>query len=123
LFPKRIELIRQVAERHADDGYDDVGNGRPNVPHFHEEFQAEIVDEDIAYGHKKIPDYLCSTFQCRTRETDVARHPETRKEGDGKLVHESGDVWREGDEAEVKDLSFENEMIENIVQYPLQDEV
>jgi hypothetical protein len=123
LFPKRIELVRQITEGHADDGDDDVGNGRPNVPHLYEEFQAEIVDEDIAYGHKEIPDYLRSTFQYRAREADVTCHPETCKESDRELEHKSGNVGRKGDEAKVKDLPFENEMVENIVQHPLQNKV
>ena len=58
LFPKRIELIRQIAERYADDGDDDVGNGRPPLEHFDEEFQAEVVDENVAYGDEEIPDNL-----------------------------------------------------------------
>ena len=123
LFPKRIELIRQIAERHTEDGDDDVGNGRPPLEHFDEEFQAEVVDENITYGNKEIPDNLRSTTQCGARETDVSRHPETRQEGNGELEHECGDMRREGNEAKVEDLAFENEMIENIVQHPLQNEV
>ena len=46
-FPKRIKLVRQVAERHAEDGDDDVGDGRPNVQHLDEEFQTKIVNEDV----------------------------------------------------------------------------
>ena len=53
----------------------------------------------------------------------MSRHPEAREEGDGELEHKGRDVGREGDEAEVEDLAFENEMIENIVQHPLQNEV
>ena len=62
-FPKRIKLIRQIAERHADDGDDDVGNGRPPLEHFDEEFQAEVVDEDVTDGHKEIPHNLCPAAQ------------------------------------------------------------
>ena len=123
LFPKRIELVRQIAERHADDGDDDVGDGRPNVQHFDEEFQAEVVNENVDDSDKEIPDNLCPAFQRGAWETDVTRHPKTCEEGDGKLEHKSGNMRREGDEAEVKDLSFENEMIKNIVQHPLQNEV
>ena len=54
LFLKRIKLIHQVAERHADDGDDDVGNGGPPVEHLDEEFQTEVIDEDVADGHKEI---------------------------------------------------------------------
>ena len=53
----------------------------------------------------------------------MACHPETRQEGDGKLEHEGRDMGREGDEAEVEDLTFEDEMVENIVQHPLQNKV
>ena len=88
-----------------------------------EEFQAEIVDENITYGNKEIPDNLRSTTQCGARETDVSRHPETRQEGNGELEHEGGDMRRESNEAKVEDLAFENEMIKNIVQHPLQNEV
>ena len=66
LFPKRIKLISQVAERHADDGDDDIGNGRPPLEYLDKEFQAEIVDEDVADGHEKIPDNLRSTAQSGT---------------------------------------------------------
>ena len=122
-FPKRIKLIRQIAERHADDGDDDVGNGRPPLEHFDEKFQAKIVDEDVADSNEKIPDNLRSTAQGRTRKTDVARHPKTRQESNGELEHEGRDVGRECDETKVKDLTFENEMIENIVQHPLQHKI
>ena len=88
-----------------------------------EEFQAEIVDENITYGNKEIPDNLRSTTQCGARKTDMTRHPETREEGNGELEHEGGDMRREGNETEVEDLAFEYEMIENIVQHPFQNEV
>lgn len=123
LLPKRIKLVRQVAECHADDGYDNVGNGRPPLEHFDKEFQAKIVDEDVADGHEEIPDNLRSTTQCGTRKTDVARHPKTRQESNRELEHEGRNVGRECDETEVKDLTFEDEMIENIVQHPLQHKI
>ena len=123
LFPKRIEFIRQIAECHAEDGDDDVGNGRPPLEHFDEEFQAEVVDENVAYGDEEIPDNLRPAAQGGARETDMARHPETRQEGDGELEHEGCNVRRESDEAQVEDLAFEYEMIENIVQHPFQNEV
>ena len=122
-FPKRIELVRQIAERHADDGDDDVGDGRPNVQHFDEEFQAEVVNENVDDSDKEIPDNLRPAFQRRARKADVSRHPETREEGDGELEHKSRDMGREGNEAKVEDLTFEDEMIENIVQHPFQNEV
>ena len=53
----------------------------------------------------------------------MACHPETRQESNGKLEHEGRDMGREGNETEVEDLAFENEMIENIVQHPFQNEV
>ena len=121
MFPKRIKLVRQVAERHTDDGDDDVGNGRPDVPHLNEELQTEVVDEDIDYSYKEIPYNLCPTLQRGARETDMPCHPEARQKGDGELEHESCDVGREGNKTEVKDLTFENEMIEHIIQHPLQN--
>ena len=123
LFPKRIELVRQIAERHADDGDDDVGDGRPNVQYLNEEFQAEVINEDVTDSDKKIPDNLRPAFQRRARETDMARHPEAREESDGELEHEGRDVGREGDETKVKHLSAEDEMVKNIVQHPLQNKV
>ena len=59
-FPKRIKLVRQIAERHTDDGDDDIGNSRPPLEHLDEEFQAEVVDEDIADSNEKIPNNLRS---------------------------------------------------------------
>lgn len=53
----------------------------------------------------------------------MTRHPEAREEGDGKLEDESRNVGRKSDEAEVEHLLVENEMVENIVQYPFQNEV
>ena len=50
-------------------------------------------------------------------------HPEAREESDGKLEHESRNVGRESDEAEVEHMLVEDEMVENIVQHPLQNEV
>ena len=123
LFPKRIEFIRQIAESHADDGDDDIGDGRPNVQHLDEELQAKVVNEDVDNRHQEIPDNLRPTFQCGARETDVARHPETRQEGDGELEHKGRDMWCKGNEAKVENLTFEDEMIENIVQHPFQNEV
>lgn len=123
LFPKRIKFIRQITECHADDGNDDVGDGRPPLEHLDEEFQAEIVDEDVADGHKKIPDNLCPTTQSGARETNMTRHPETRKESDGELKHEGGDMGRESDETKFDDLGVKDEMVENIVQHPFQNKV
>ena len=98
---ERIKLIRQVAERHTDNGDDDIRNGRPPLEDLNEEFQAEVVDEDIADGHKEIPDNLCSATQGGTRETDVSGHPKAREEGDGELEHKGGNVGRKGNETEV----------------------
>ena len=81
------------------------------MQHFHEEFQAEIVDEDVADSNEKIPDNLRSAAQSGARETDVARHPKTREKGNGKLEDEGRNMGRKGNETEVKDLTFENEMI------------
>ena len=49
-FPERIKLVRQIAERYADDGDDDIRNSRPPLEDFDEEFQAEIVDKDVDNG-------------------------------------------------------------------------
>ena len=122
-FPKRIKLVRQIAECHADDRDDDVGNGRPPLEHFDKEFQAEVVDENVAHGDEEIPHNLRSATQSRFRETDVSRHPKTRQESDGKLEHEGRDMGREGNEAEVENLLVEDEMVKNIVQHPFQNEV
>lgn len=93
------------------------------MQHLDEEFQAEVVDKDIDDGHKEIPDNLGPTTQGRTRETDVARHPKAREEGDGELEHEGRDVGREGNETEVKYLLVEDVIIKDIVQHPLQNKV
>ena len=62
----------------------------------------------------------------------MACHPETRKESEGKLKHEGCDVRRKGQKGnmsikneipEVENLTLENEMVENIVQHPLQNKV
>lgn len=53
----------------------------------------------------------------------MARHPETRQEGDGELEHEGCNMGRKGNEAKVENLTFEDEMVENIVQHPFQNEV
>ncbi len=123
LFPKRIKLIRQVAERHTDDGDDDVGNGRPPLEDLDEEFQAEIVDEDITNGDEKVPDNLCPTTQSGTRKTDVSRHPEACEEGDGELEHEGCNVRCKGDKTEVKHLSVKHIVVENIIQHPFQSQI
>ena len=49
-LPKRIKLVRQVAERHADDGDDDVRDGRPPLEDLDKELQAEVVDKDVDNG-------------------------------------------------------------------------
>ena len=53
----------------------------------------------------------------------MACHPETRQESDGKLEHKGRDMRCESYETEVKDLAFENEVIENIVQHPFQHKI
>ena len=93
------------------------------MQHLDEELQAKVVNEDVDNRHQEIPDNLCPAFQCGARETDMARHPETRQEGDGELEHKGRDVGREGDEAKVENLTFENKMVENIVQHPFQNKV
>ena len=102
------------------------------MQHFHEEFQTEIVDQEVYYGNHQVPDNLRSAAQCGARETDVARHPEACKEGDGKLEDESGDMGREGQKcnvsvekelAEIEHFGTKNEVIKNIIQHPFQSEV
>ncbi len=53
----------------------------------------------------------------------MTRHPETCQESNGKLEHEGRDMGREGNETKVEDLAFEDKMIENIVQHPLQHKI
>ena len=53
----------------------------------------------------------------------MACHPESCEEGDGKLEDKSCNVRRESDETQVKDLAFEDKMIEDIIQHPLQNQV
>jgi len=122
-FFEWIEFVGQVAESHANNGNDDIGNGRPDVQHLDKQFQAKIIDEDVDDGHEQIPDNLCPTTQSGTRETDVACHPETRQESDGKLEDKGCNVRRESNKSEVEDLGMEDEMIENIVQHPLQSQI
>ena len=93
------------------------------MQHLDEELQAKVVNEDVDNRHQEIPDNLCPAAQGGARETDMARHPETRQEGDGELEHEGCDMGRESDEAKVEDLTFEDEMIKNIVQHPFQNKV
>ena len=62
-FLKRIKLIHQITESHADDGDDDIGDGRPPLEHLNEKFQAEIINEYVADGNKQISDNLRSTAQ------------------------------------------------------------
>ena len=42
------------------------------MEHFDEEFQAEVVDEDVAHGDEEIPDNLRSAAQSGARETDMS---------------------------------------------------
>jgi hypothetical protein len=62
----------------------------------------------------------------------VTRHPETREEGEGKLEDEGCNMGREsqkGDASvenkmtEIEYLSPEDEVVENIVEHPLQDQI
>jgi len=53
----------------------------------------------------------------------MTRHPKARQESDGEFEHEGRNVRRESNEAEVEHLLVENEMVENIVQHPFQNEV
>ena len=50
-------------------------------------------------------------------------HPKACEEGDGELEHKGCDMGCEGNETKVEDLTFEDEMIENIVQHPLQNKI
>jgi len=122
-FSEGEVFIGQIAERHADDGDDHVGNGRPPLEHFHEEFEAEVIDQDVDHGNDEIADDLGSPTEGGPREADVACHPESREEGDGELEHEGGDVGCEGDETQVEHPSVEHEVIEHIVEHPFQRQV
>ena len=93
------------------------------MQHLDEELQAKVVNEDVDNRHQEIPDNLCPAFQCGAREADVACHPETRQESDGELEHKGRDMGRKGNEAKVENLTFEDEMVENIVQHPFQNKV
>ena len=115
LFSERIELVRQIAKRHANDRNDDIGDGRPPLEDFDKELQAEIVDKDIADSHKEIPDNLCPTTQGGAWKTNVSRHPETRQESDGEFEHESGNMGRESNETKVKHLGMKYIVVEYIV--------
>ena len=53
----------------------------------------------------------------------MACHPKAREESDGKLEHKSCDVGSKSDKSKVEYLAVEDEMVENIVQHPLQHEV
>ena len=123
LFFERIKLVRQIAERHTNDGDDDVGNGRPPLENLNKKFQAEIVDEDVADGHKEIPDNLCPAFQRRARKTDMSCHPKAREEGDRKLEHEGCDMRRESNEAKVEHLRMKHIVIKNVIQHPFQSQI
>ena len=93
------------------------------MQHFDEEFQAEVIDKDIADSDKEIPDNLRPAFQRGAREADVARHPKACEEGNGELEHEGRDVGRESNETKVDYLLVEDVIIKDIVQHPLQHEV
>ena len=90
---------------------------------FDEKFQAEVVDENVTDSNEQIPDNLCPATQSGARKTDMSRHPKACKEGNGELEHEGRNMGRESNKTEVKDLAFEDEMIEHIVQQPLQHKV
>ena len=55
---KRIKLIHQVAESHADDGDEDACDGGPPMEHLDEEFQSGIVQENVARCYEQVPDNL-----------------------------------------------------------------
>lgn len=50
-------------------------------------------------------------------------HPKACEEGDGELEDESRNVGRESDEAEIENLFVEDEMVENVIEHPLQNKV
>ena len=89
----------------------------------HKEFQAQVVDQDVDHRDDEIADDLGPPTQGGAAKADVTRHPEARQEGDGELEDESGDVRREGDEAQVEHLRLENEMVKHIVEHPFQGQV
>ena len=93
------------------------------MEHLHEELQTKIIDQDVDHCGEEISYNLRPASQGGTRKADVARHPETRQEGDGKLEDEGGDVRGESDKTQVKDLRLEHEMVEDIIQHPFQSQV
>jgi hypothetical protein len=118
VFSERIEFIGQVTECHADNRDDHIGDGRPPLEDLHKEFQAKIINENIAQCDHEITDDLGPSAQGGAAETDVARQPEAREEGDGELKDESGNVGREGNKTQIKHLAFEHIVIEHIVKHP-----
>ena len=53
----------------------------------------------------------------------MARHPETRQEGDGELENEGRNMGRESDEAKVDHLTVKHEMVEDVIQHPFQGQI
>ena len=53
----------------------------------------------------------------------MACHPETRQESDGELENEGRNMGRESDEAQVDHLTMKQEMVENVIQHPLQSQI
>ena len=45
---ERVKFIRQITECDSDDGNDNIWHRRPNVKYFDEEFQTEIIEDNIA---------------------------------------------------------------------------
>ena len=122
-FSEGEVFIGQIAERNADHGNDHIGHGRPPLEHFHEEFEAEVIDQDVDHGNDEITDDLGPSTEGGAGEADMARHPESRQEGDGELEHESGDVGCEGHKAQVEHPSVKHIMIKHIVEDPFQCQI
>ena len=53
----------------------------------------------------------------------MACHPEAGQEYDRKLEDERRNMRLEGDETKVENLTFENEMIQHIIQHPIQRQI
>lgn len=53
----------------------------------------------------------------------MACHPETCQESDGKPEDKGRNMRCEGHETKVENLAFENEMIQHIIQHPIQSKV
>jgi hypothetical protein len=90
---------------------------------FHKEFQAKVIDDNVAQGNQEVPNYLCSASQSGASEADVTCHPKAGEESNGELEHKSGDMRGESNETQIKHFATEHKMIKHIVKHPFQGKV